>query len=154
MFINQLTLVIAAKSARGLAAIHAEDIAIPLLGGFNVRWYHLFLTAAFLVANIWNFQLNRAWTFRRAHHRGWLREYSLFLATGLASLAVGLAISTALLHPNSSLRLSPGIFDKSSGLRNPLYWANLIQIALTMPINFAVNRLWTFKSTLASAEES
>ena len=31
---------------------------------FHVRWYHVYSTAAFLVANLWNFQLNRWWTFR------------------------------------------------------------------------------------------
>ena len=34
---------------------------------FNVRWYHVFSTIAFLIANLWNFQLNRAWTFRTSH---------------------------------------------------------------------------------------
>ena len=45
------------------------------LTDFNVRWYHVYSTIAFLVANLWNFQLNRWWTFRSAKHSGWLREY-------------------------------------------------------------------------------
>ena len=35
---------------------------------FHVRWYHLYSTIAFLVANLWNFQLNRTWTFRSSRH--------------------------------------------------------------------------------------
>ncbi|MCW2961640.1 MAG: hypothetical protein JWM90_2027, partial [Thermoleophilia bacterium] len=30
---------------------------------FNIRYYHLYATIAFIVANVWNFQLNRGWTF-------------------------------------------------------------------------------------------
>ena len=41
------------------------------LTDFNIRWYHVFSTIAFLVANLWNFQLNRLWTFRSAKHSGW-----------------------------------------------------------------------------------
>ena len=69
-----------------------DGIAIDLpLTDFNVRWYHVFSTIAFLVANLWNFQLNRRWTFRSAEHCGWCREYLPFLAVGLLGQLVGLA---------------------------------------------------------------
>ena len=58
---------------------------------FNIRWYHVFSTIAFLVANLWNFQLNRLWTFRSAAHASWIREYLPFLAVGLLGQLVGLA---------------------------------------------------------------
>ena len=42
------------------------DAAVVGLGtsDFNLRWYHVYSTVAFLVANLCNFQLNRTWTFR------------------------------------------------------------------------------------------
>ena len=113
---------------------------------FNVRWYHVFATAAFLVANIWNFQLNRLWTFRSAKHAGWVREYVPFLAVGLLAHLVGLGILTLLLHPGSWLALSPVYFDDSTGFRTRLYWAQLIQIIVTTPVSFVLNKLWTFSS--------
>jgi Predicted membrane protein len=53
------------------------------LTDFNVRWYHVYSTIAFLVANLWNFQLNRLWTFRSAKHAGWFKEYFPFLTVGV-----------------------------------------------------------------------
>ena len=59
---------------------------IPLTA-FHVRWYHGYSTVAFLVANLWNFQLNRMWTFRSTHHARWWKEYWPFLAVGLLGRA-------------------------------------------------------------------
>lgn len=125
-----------------------HDAAFPIpLGDYSVRWYHLFQVTAFLVANVWNYQINRSWTFRSVHHRGWFREFFPFLATGVVALIVGLGVTTALLWHGSPLYLRQiSWMDESTGLRNPLYWANLIQIIVTMPINFVVNKLWTFRA--------
>lgn len=114
---------------------------------FNVRWYHIYISLAFLVANVWNYQINRSWTFRSAHHKGWFREFFPFLATGLVAWFVGLGISTALLWHGSpvSLHQIPWM-DDSTGFRTALYYANIIQICLTMPINYVVNKLWTFRA--------
>ena len=50
----------------------------PIIGlpfsDYNVRWYHVYSTIAFLVANLWNFQLNRSWTFRKGRHKAWWRN--------------------------------------------------------------------------------
>ena len=63
----------------------AHSVAWDLPGtDFNVRWYHVYSTIAFMVANLWNFQLNRWWTFKSAQHSGWWREYLPFLAVGTA----------------------------------------------------------------------
>jgi putative flippase GtrA len=64
------------------------------LTDFNVRWYHIYSTIAFLVANLWNFELNRLWTFRSAKHAGWFREYFPFLTVGILAQIVGLGIVT------------------------------------------------------------
>lgn len=124
-----------------------DGVALGLpLTDFNVRWYHVFSTLAFLVANVWNFQLNRRYTFRSTKHAGWFGEYFPFLAVGVLGQAVGLAILTLLMHPGSFVSLSPTFFDDSSGFRTRLYWAQLITIAVTTPLSFVLNKLWTFSS--------
>ena len=120
-------------------------LGLPLTD-YNVRWYHVFSTIAFLVANLWNFQLNRRWTFRSAKHSGWLREYLPFLTVGLLAQLVGLAILTLLMHPNSPLALPPDIFDDSTGFRTRLYWAQLITIGVVTPVSFVLNKIWTFSA--------
>jgi putative flippase GtrA len=126
---------------------HFEDVMIDLPGtNFNVRWYHLYSMVAFLVANLWNFQLNRRYTFRSAEHSGWFREYGPFLAVGLAAQIVGLGILTMLMHPGSFLALPSNVFNNSTGLRTKLYWAQLIVIAVTVPVSFVLNKLWTFSA--------
>lgn len=126
---------------------HFDDVFIDLpLTSFNVRWYHVYSTVAFLVANIWNFQLNRHFTFRSSKHSGWLREYLPFLAVGFGAQLIGLGLLTLLMHPGSFLALPRTVLDDSSGLRNRLYWAQLIVIVVTVPLSFVLNKLWTFSS--------
>ena len=120
-------------------------LGLPLTD-YNVRWYHVFSIIAFLVANLWNFQLNRLWTFRSAKHAGWLSEYLPFLAVGLLAQVVGLAILTLLMHPDSPLALPPDIFNDTTGFRTRLYWAQLITIGVVTPVSFVLNKLWTFSA--------
>lgn len=127
---------------------HYEGVALPLpASDFNIRWYHLIQTVAFLVANTWNFQINRSWTFKSGKHAGWWREFFPFLAVGLVAFVIGQVLLTLMLNPGSPFALGQIAFlDDSNGLRTKLYWATLIQIILTMPINFVVNKLWTFRA--------
>ena len=113
---------------------------------YNIRWYHVMATIAFLLANLFNFQLNRWWTFKSHKLAGWFREYWPFLFVGLVALAVGQVIITALMHPHSPVALPVTVFDGSSGLRSRQYWANLISIVCTIPVNFLVNKFWTFRA--------
>ncbi len=113
---------------------------------YNIRWYHVMSTIAFLLANLFNFQLNRWWTFKSHKLAGWFREYWPFLIVGLVALAVGQVIITALMHPHSPVALPATVFDGSSGLRSRQYWANLISIVCTIPVNFLVNKFWTFRA--------
>ena len=129
---------------------HAIAVNLPW-SRFNIRNYHVFATIAFLVANLWNFQLNRWWTFRTAKHAGWWAEYGPFLLTGLFALVGNLAVLTALLHPNSPVSLPHGYFDDSSGLRNRLYWGQLIAVVVVTPVTFLVNKYWTFTAGTVSA---
>lgn len=111
---------------------------------FHVRWYHVYSTIAFFVANLWNFQLNRWWTFRSSRHAAWWREYWPFLTVGLLGQAIGLVLLTLLMHHGSPLALPTHPFDDTSGLRTRLYWAQLIVIAVITPLSFVLNKLWTF----------
>ena len=116
------------------------------LTDFNVRWYHVYSTIAFLVANLWNFELNRLWTFRSAKHAGWFREYFPFLTVGILAQTIGLGILTLLMHPDSIFSLSQTFFDNSTGFRTRFYWAQLITIAVVTPLSFLLNKFWTFSA--------
>lgn len=138
--VNLLTLVVLRRLGP-----HFDDAVVALGStGFNLRWYHVYSTLAFLVANLTNFQLNRTWTFRSSGAAGWWREYGPFLVVGLAGQAVGLALLTLLMHPHSPISLPRDVFDDSTGLRNRLYWSQLVVIALVTPLSFVLNKVWTF----------
>lgn len=111
---------------------------------FNIRGFHLFQAMAFFVANIWNYQLNRSWTFGNLEKRSWLRGFFPFLATGLVALLVQMGVSTMMLNPTSPFAL-PDFLDDSSGLKNRFYWAQAISILVAMPVNFIINKLWAFR---------
>jgi putative flippase GtrA len=127
--------------------IDPHGIVLPIVGTeFNVRWYHGFSTIAFLIANLWNFQLNRAWTFRSAGRTPWLREYGPFLTVGVAAQGLGLLVLTLLLHPHSSISLPTSPFDGSSLVRSRELWAQAVTIATVTPVSFVGNKLWTFRA--------
>ncbi len=140
VLVNLLTLVVVKKLGPGF-----NQAIVPVPGtDFNVRWYHVYSTIAFLVANLWNFQLNRTWTFRTSKHARWWHEYWPFLAVGLLGQVVGLVLLTLLMHLDSPIHLSPTLLDGSTGFRTRLYWAQLIVIVVVTPISFVLNKLWTF----------
>jgi putative flippase GtrA len=140
VLVNMLTLILVKKVG---PEVREAIIGIPLTS-FNVRWYHVYSTIAFLVANLWNFQLNRSWTFRTSKHAAWWREYLPFFAVGLLGQLVGLVLLTLLMHESSPLHLSQAVFDDSTGLRTRLYWAQLIVIVVVTPVSFVLNKVWTF----------
>ncbi|PIF03020.1 MAG: hypothetical protein CR979_00415 [Propionibacterium sp.] len=113
---------------------------------YNIRWYMVFVAVSFLVANLWNFQLNRTWSFKAKNHANWWQEYWPFLAVGLICLGIGYLVVLALMHPHSVICLNREIFDSSTGLRTPIYWANLAMIMVTIPVSFLLNKYWTFRA--------
>jgi putative flippase GtrA len=143
--VNMLALIVVSK----IGPAHQEAIVGLPFSDFHVRSYHLYSTIAFLVANVWNFQLNRSWTFQTARHAPWWKEYWPFLAVGLLGQAVGLLLLTALMHPGSPVALPASVLDDSSGFRTRLYWAQLIVIGLVTPLSFVLNKLWTFNAVRA-----
>ena len=143
--VNMLVLIVANK----LGPAHEQAIVGLPFSDFNVRWYHGYSTLAFLVANLWNFQLNRSWTFKTAGHASWGKEYWPFLAVGTLGQAIGLLVLTALMHPGSPIALPASVFDDSTGFRTRLYWAQLIVIGLVTPLSFVLNKVWTFNAVRA-----
>ena len=137
--VNLLTLVLVKRLGPDV-----DQAIVGLFGTrYNVRWYHVYSTVAFLVANLWNFQLNRSWTFK-GRHSGWFGEYWPFLAVGLLGQLAGLLLLTSLMHSGSPLALPVSVFDDSTGLRTRLYWAQLVVILVVTPLSFVLNKLWTF----------
>lgn len=140
VLVNQLVFIIASK-------IIPLDEHVALLQLWptekNFRAYHLFATIGFLVANIWNFEINRAWTFGKGG-RSSRKRFGRYFLIGVAALLVGLWLMSLLLSPSSPIALPRDVFDGSTGLRTAKYWANLIQVLATVPISFVLQKLWTF----------
>ena len=138
---------LAVFSALLLTSIDPQGVWWAIPGTeFNVRNYHLFAMAAFAVANLWNFQVNRWWTFQSAGEAPWLREYLPFLWIGVLAQGVGLLILTLLLNTGSPIALPSETLDGSSLLRERELWAQAIAIVLVTPISFVLNKLITFRS--------
>lgn len=147
VLVNQAVLVLCNIIGRDVAHVSDQTIFVDLpYTDFNVRNYHVWAMIAFLAANLYNFVLNRYWTFRSANRAPFWREYLPFLTVGLIAQAIGMLLLTGLMHPSSPIGLPDSVFDGSSGLRTKIYWANLIMIICTMPVNFLVNKLWTFRA--------
>lgn len=146
VFVNFAVLIIVRRFFGDVLSILPDDPFLNLLGSrFHIRWYHIFLTIAFVVANTWNYQLNRWWTFKGSFKPRWWRGYIAFLMTGVGALVVNLLVATSLMNANSPISLPTDIFDDSTGLRTRLYWANLIGTLVSMPVNFILNKIWAFR---------
>ncbi|GMA42282.1 GtrA family protein [Mobilicoccus caccae] len=127
-----------------LTPFDPESVFLPLLPtDFNIRWFHVFASLAFLVANLCNFELNRIWTFR-AGARTERTRFLRFFTIGLAVLVVQLLLMTLLMHPYSPLELPTDVLDGTTGFRTRAYWAQLITVIAVTPLSFLLNRLWTF----------
>lgn len=132
--------------------VNAGDPLIPFGDDLAFRYRNFVWIASFLVANLWNYQLNRMWTFK-GHQVGWWRGFWPFLAVGSVAMVVGLVIQWALTHPGTPFYLSSDWFTEDVGLRSREYWAQVIAILVTTPINFVVNKLWTFRRSAAHRDE-
>lgn len=114
---------------------------------WSIRNYLVYSVIAFLAANVYNFVLNRYVTFKTEHRAPFLKEYVPFLLVGSVAQVVALIILQLLLNRNSPLYLSADFFvDGSPFWRRRVYWANLIAIVIVMPVNFVVNKVWTFRA--------
>ncbi|MEL4357151.1 MULTISPECIES: GtrA family protein [unclassified Luteococcus] len=142
--VNMIVAVIMTKLHGGTS--RDNDILVKILGEYAFRFTALVWIVGFIVANFWNFELNRRWTFKRAHRRTWWQEFWPFFVVGAVAALAGLFIKIALTNPTSPIYLPHPPFNNDQGLRARAYWAQLFTIVLTMPINFVVNKLWTFRA--------
>lgn len=126
---------------------HEYDAFLRFPGtDWSVRNYIVYNVIAFLVANLFNFVLNRYWTFKHGMRAPFVKEYWPFLAVGFLANLLGIVILQLLMNKGSPLYLSSGFFtDGSPFWQRRVYWAQLIEIIVVMPINFLVNKLWTFR---------
>lgn len=145
VLVNLLVFYLTKKAIDAGFDLHEGDIFFNLFGTrFNIRWYHVLATVAFLVANTWNYQLNRAWTFRGPQRRSWIRGFFPFLATGVMAFVVSLVFLTLFMNPNSPIGLPDHIFDDSTGLRTKSYWSQGLATLIATPVNYIINKIWTF----------
>lgn len=135
---------IAMNKANGGTA-NAQEVVFAIPGTpYNVRYTTIVWIVSFLVANVFNFQLNRSWTFRHTTKAPWFREFWPFLTVGSVAAIAGIFIKIAFTNPTSPLYLPSPWFHEDAGLHSREYWAQLLTILITMPINFVANKLWTF----------
>ena len=99
------------------------SVLVHLLGAH----YLIAATGAFVVAWSNNFVLNKFWTFRR-HGLSWLKQGIRYLAVSLVALGLNLALLFVLVQ---------------IGL--PEVPAQAIAIVAVTPVNFLMNRRWSFR---------
>lgn len=146
--VNLLAIVVANNVGWHVFAVHDYQAVLGLPGtAYSMRLYHVYALIAFLVANLFNFVWNRYWTFKSADRAPFAKEFMPFLLVGSIAQAVGLVILTLLRNPTSPFYLGWDFFtDHGAFYTKRAYWAQLIQVVLVMPINFVVNKLWTFRA--------
>jgi putative flippase GtrA len=146
--VNMLVVALCAQIGTHLGKVHDYDPAFPIPGtSFNIRYYLVYAFVAFVGANVFNFVLNRHWTFRSDNRAPFYKEFLPFLLVGAVAQLVGFGILVALRNPASPVYLSSDFFvDTVPFWRRRLYWAQMIQVVLVMPVNFVVNKLWTFRA--------
>jgi len=122
------------------------DPSMPLISNaflnYSLRLEHVFIATAFVIANIFNYTMNRRFNFGSNARRNKTGP-AKFMTIGILACIIQILIFAKLTRPGP-LQLNPSIFDSSSGLRNIKYWGQVISIALVMPINFTLNKFWTF----------
>ncbi|WP_314038736.1 GtrA family protein [Dietzia sp. CH92] len=145
MVVNMIVTVLMNKANGG--TVNAQDILFPLGDtGYNFRFTTLVWIVAFLVANFYNFLLNRHWTFGKGHKAPAWQEFLPFLVVGSVAAAAGIFIKLAFTNPTSPLYLPEPWWHEDAGIHSREYWSQLLTILITMPINFVVNKLWTFRA--------
>lgn len=127
-------------------SINSQRILLSFPGTpYNLRFTVVVWIVAFLVANLFNFVLNRYWTFGEGAKAPFWAEFWPFLAVGSVAAFVGIFLKVAFTNPTSPMFL-PAPWFSDSGVWAREYWSQLFTIVITMPINFVVNKLWTFRA--------
>lgn len=145
MVVNMIVTVLMNRANGGTH--NAQNVLFPIPGtDFNFRFTTLVWIVAFLVANFYNFLLNRHWTFGKGHKAPAWQEFWPFLVVGSVAAAAGVFIKLAFTNPSSPLYLPEPFWHEEAGIHSREYWSQLLTILITMPINFVVNKLWTFRA--------
>lgn len=151
--VNMIVAIIMNKANGGAA--NSQRVLFNLFDtAWNFRFTSLVWVVSFVVANVANFQLNRSWTFKRSRRRGWWAEFWPFFSVGAVAALAGMFIKIALTNPTSPVYLSGSFFHGLTGFHSREYWAQIITIVITMPINFLVNKLWTFRAVRTSGRQN
>lgn len=155
VLVNLATLALCDNVGRHVFGVSHNDPLIRNLFGssLNIGYDLLYVWIAFVVAVTSNFLLNRYWTFR---HEGQgrkapiLHEYWPFFLTGAAANLATTALFILLTNPRSPGYLPAWFFtDNGPFWTRRIYWGQALAILCTMPINFVVNKLWTFRAVRA-----
>ena len=152
--VNMLVAFVMNKLNGGAANARNPVFALPW-GDLAVRYSYIVFIVAFVIANTWNYQLNRRWTFKGTH-RAWWRGFVMFFGAGIVGALVGFIVKVALTHPGSPLYLPgppdhPAGWFTDSGWRAREYWGQFVGVLVGTPVNFVVNRLVTFRHYGADA---
>ena len=143
--VNMIVTVILNKLNGG--TVNAQRVIFSITGTpYNVRYTTFVWVGAFVVAVFFNFVLNRYWTFRHGAKAPFWREFWPFFSVGAVAAAAGIFIKIAFTNPTSPLYLPEPYWHENAGLQSREYWGQLLTIFITMPINFVVNKLWTFRA--------
>lgn len=146
VLVNMFVVVVATRIADACGVSQYHPVLNLFGTRWNVRWFHVFMVLAFLVANTWNYQINRIWTFQGARTKSWWRGFIPFLLTGLGALAISLVVAHLVVSDTSPFALPEEIFDDSTGFRTRSYWGSFIGTLVAMPVNFIINKFWTFRA--------
>ncbi|MFT8396038.1 GtrA family protein [Propionibacterium sp.] len=163
--VNMAVAVVMNKLNGGSA--HAVEVLFPVPGtSFNFRFSSLVWIVTFLVANTYNYQLNRMWTFRGTT-RSWWVGFGQFMLIGAIAAFIGMILKAMMMSPDSLLTLHGAWFDAwqfrpggtlreqvEDAVHSPEYVSQALAILITMPINFIVNKLITFRTRKPSAAEA
>ena len=142
--VNMLVAIVMNRANGG--TVNAQNILFTIPGTpFNFRFTTLVWIVALLFANLLSFQLNRRCPFRHGQKAPWLQEFLPFLAVGSAAALACIFMKIGFTNPTSPFYLPEPWFHENAGLQSREYWAQLFTIVITMPINFLVNKLWTFR---------
>ncbi len=144
VLVNMLTAVLLNKLNGG--TVNAQRPLFHLLGPYFFRYTNFVWLGGFVVAVVFNFVLNRYWTFRHGAKAPFFKEFWPFFAVGAVAAAAGFFIKMAFTNPTSPIYLPEPWWHENSGLQSREYWSQLLTIVITMPINFVVNKLWTFRA--------
>lgn len=143
--VNMIVTIVLNKLNGG--TVNAQRILFSIPGtAYNVRYTTFVWVGAFVVAVFFNFVLNRYWTFRHGPKAPFWREFWPFFSVGAVAAAAGIFIKIAFTNPTSPVYLPEPYWHENAGLASREYWAQLFTIFITMPINFVVNKLWTFRA--------